>query len=59
MSGKKYTVPAGRLGYATKTKDGKNTMIHVEQDMTLKAGQVLFLHKRADILARAEAAGVS
>ncbi len=53
---KTFKVPANRVGYASKSKAG-NTVITVEQDITLKKGQKIILNKKSDIMAKAEANG--
>lgn len=44
---KEYKKPANLVGYISKSKAG-NSMITVEQDITLKAGDKLSIRKPAD-----------
>lgn len=48
---KTFKVPKNRLGYVSKSKTGKS-IITVEQDITLKAGQKIILSKPADNIDR-------
>lgn len=41
-------IQKNRLGFMSKSKNGKSTLITVEQDMTLTAGTRLILQKPAD-----------
>ena len=49
---KTFQVPKNRLGYVSKTKDGKKSIITVEQDITLKAGQKIILSKPSETIDR-------
>lgn len=44
---KTFTLPKNRVGYVSKSKTGKS-MLTVEQDITLKAGQKIILEKPSD-----------
>lgn len=48
MEQKQNKVAKNRLGYISKSKDGKSTLLTVEQDMVLKAGDRLILKKPSD-----------
>lgn len=48
---KKYELPKNRVGYVSKSESG-NSIITVEQDITLKAGQKIILTKPADNIDR-------
>lgn len=48
---KTFKVPKNRLGYVSKSKTGKS-IITVEQDITLKAGQKIILSKPSDTIDR-------
>lgn len=49
MEKKTFKVPKDRVGYVSKSKTGKS-IITVEQDMTLKAGDKLILQKPAETI---------
>lgn len=53
---KTYTVPKNRLGYVSKSKTNKS-IITVEQDITLKAGQKIILSKPSETIDRLLASG--
>ena len=44
-----YKLPKNRVGYVSKSKTGKS-ILTVEQDITLKAGQKIILEKPSDII---------
>jgi hypothetical protein len=54
---KTFKVPKNRVGYVSKSKSGKS-IITVEQDITLKAGQKIILTKPAETIDRLLAAGI-
>jgi hypothetical protein len=49
MEKKTFKVPKDRVGYVSKSKTGKS-IITVEQDMTLKAGDKLILQKPTEVI---------
>jgi hypothetical protein len=52
-----YKIPESRVGYVSKSQSG-NSVITVEQDMTLKKGDKLILQKPAEIIKGLQQRGV-
>lgn len=43
QTNKTFKVPKNQLGFISKSRDGKSVTLKVEQEMTLKVGDVLIL----------------